>query len=82
MRNTYAIAWQAKASGKYGVGSKRFEKAEAERLAGELNHEYPEIYHEVVNASRDNELTPEFLSNLWKRKPQPETIQEVSFSMV
>ena len=79
MQNTYAIAWQAKSSGKYGIGSKRFEKAEAERLAMELNREYSEIHHEAVNAS--HEIAPEFLSSLWQRKPEPTTIQEVPFSM-
>ena len=82
MSNTYAIAWQAKASGKFGVGSKRFEKPEAERLVMELNREYPEIYHEVVDASHEHELTPEFLSGLWQRKPQTEAIQEIPFAVV
>ncbi len=35
-------------SGSIGTGTKRFEKAEAERLAAELNVEYPEIDHEAV----------------------------------
>ena len=80
MNNTYAIAWQAKASGKYGVGSKRFEKAEAERLAMELNREYPEIHHESVNAS--HEIAPELLSSLWQRKAEAQPVQEVAFSLV
>ena len=45
---TYAIKWKSTVSGSGGIGTKRFEKEEAERLARELNEEYPEIDHEAV----------------------------------
>jgi hypothetical protein len=35
-------------SGQIGTGTKRFEKKEAERLAAELNEDYPDINHEAV----------------------------------
>jgi len=45
---TYAIQWKSSVSGSIGIGTKRFEKEEAERLATELNAEYPDIDHEAV----------------------------------
>ena len=44
----YAIYWKSVVNGQIGTGTKRFEKEEAERLATELNEEYPEIKHEAV----------------------------------
>ena len=35
-------------SGTVGTGTKRFKQPEAERLAAELNRDYPEIEHEVI----------------------------------
>jgi hypothetical protein len=37
-------------NGRAGRGTKQFDRHEAERLAEELNHEYPDILHEVVKA--------------------------------
>jgi hypothetical protein len=45
---TYAIHWKSIVNGNIGTGTKRFEKEEAERLAIELNENYPEINHEAV----------------------------------
>jgi hypothetical protein len=45
---TYAIHWKSIVTGTIGTGTKRFEKEEAERLATELNENYPEIVHEAV----------------------------------
>jgi len=45
---TYAIHWKSTVSGTIGTGTKRFEKEEAERLATELNEDYPDIDHEAV----------------------------------
>lgn len=38
-------------NGRAGRGTKEFDKEEAERLARELNEEYPQIHHEPVIAS-------------------------------
>jgi hypothetical protein len=48
MSSTYVIRWKSKVNGRAGRGTKCFEHVEAERLAQELNREYPEIEHEVV----------------------------------
>ncbi len=45
---TYAIYWKSTVSGQIGTGTKRFEKKEADRLAAELNEDYPDIVHEAV----------------------------------
>ncbi len=49
MSKTYVIRWKSKVNGRAGRGSKLFEREEAERLVAELNQEYPEIEHELVN---------------------------------
>jgi hypothetical protein len=45
---THAIYWKSTVSGQIGTGTKLFEKEEAERLATELNEDYPDIDHEAV----------------------------------
>ena len=48
MSSTYVIRWKSKVNGRAGRGTKCFERAEAERLAEELNREYPQIEHEAI----------------------------------
>jgi hypothetical protein len=48
MSSTYVIRWKSKVNGRAGRGTKCFERTEAERLAEELNREYPQIEHEAV----------------------------------
>jgi len=45
---THAIFWKSDVSGQIGTGTKLFEKKEAERLAAELNEDYPQIDHKAV----------------------------------
>ena len=45
---THNIHWRSTLSGGTGTGTKLFEKQEAERLAAELNEEFPDIDHEAV----------------------------------
>ena len=45
---THAIRWKSSVSGKIGTGTRLFEKEEAERLATELNEDYPDIDHDAV----------------------------------
>jgi len=49
MKKTYIISWRSRIGPAAGQGKKRFERAEAERLAEELNREYPGFIHEAVN---------------------------------
>jgi hypothetical protein len=48
LMKTYAIRWKNLVNGRVGSGTLAFEKEEAERLAQELNLDYPEIHHEAV----------------------------------
>jgi hypothetical protein len=48
MKNLYAIQWKSTANGSRGTGTRFFAKQDAERLAAELNANYPEIEHEAV----------------------------------
>jgi hypothetical protein len=45
---THTIHWKSILNGKIGAGTFLFEKEEAERLAKELNQDYPGIEHEAV----------------------------------
>jgi len=45
---THAIHWKSTVNGKIGTGIRLFEKEEAERLATELNEDYPDIDHNAV----------------------------------
>ena len=45
---THAIFWKSVVSGQIKTGTKRFEKEDAERLATELNKDYPGIIHGAV----------------------------------
>ena len=45
---THAIYWKSSGSGQIGTGKKLFEQKEAERLAAELNADFPDIDHEAV----------------------------------
>lgn len=50
MNKMYVIQWKSKVNGRAGRGTKQFEKEEADRLAQELNEEYPDIQHETIEA--------------------------------
>ena len=50
MNKHYVIQWKSKVNGRAGRGTKMFEKTEAEQLVEELNREYPQIVHELVEA--------------------------------
>jgi hypothetical protein len=49
MKKTYVITWRSRIGPAAGQGKKRFDREEAERLAQELNREYPGFIHEAVN---------------------------------
>jgi len=58
MREFYVIQWKSLVNGRSGKGTKQFSLDEAERLAEELNREYPDIVHEVVLADAQGEMPP------------------------
>jgi len=75
MISPYVIQWKSKVNGRAGRGTKQFERKEAERLAEELNHEYPDILHEAVKALPPREEKPEF-------EAEPEMVEDVEEHVV
>jgi hypothetical protein len=51
MKKFYVIRWKSNMNGRAGRGTKQFEKAEAEELVQELNHDHPQIVHEIIEAA-------------------------------
>ena len=52
MNKMYVIHWKSKVNGRAGTGTKLFDREAAELLVQELNREYPQIEHEVWDASQ------------------------------
>ena len=48
----YVIRWKSTVNGRAGKGTKLFTRADGQQLVEELNHEYPQIQHELVEADR------------------------------
>ena len=67
MSNTYVIQWKSKVNGRAGRGTKQFSLEEAHLLANELNRQYPNIHHEVLE-SKTTGTDPEHRS-----QPEPQT---------
>ncbi len=59
MEKTYIITWTDQVSGRVGQGKKFMDKEEAVSLAQELNAEYPDFQHKVVNTAEPNEVMEE-----------------------
>ena len=54
MNKMYVIHWKSQVNGRAGTGTKLFDRNEAESLIAELNREYPQIHHEIWEASSRN----------------------------
>lgn len=68
MNKKYMVQWKSKVNGRAGKGTKLFECEEGQILVVELNLEYPQIQHELIEApppdpqpppSTEQELAPE-----------------------
>jgi predicted AAA+ superfamily ATPase len=59
MNKSYVIQWKSTVNGRAGRGTKQFQREEAEKLVTELNREYPQIIHEVVEYTSDPQPTGE-----------------------
>jgi len=55
MNKMYVIHWKSTVNGRAGTGTKLFHRDDAESLVEELNREYPQIEHEIREASRGQE---------------------------
>jgi hypothetical protein len=58
MNKTYVIHWRSKTNGRIGTGTTRFDREAADRLVEELNRDYPEIEHRIVNLGSEGESNP------------------------
>jgi hypothetical protein len=67
MNKMYVIQWKSKVNGRAGRGTKLFERQEAEQLVEELNREYPEIDHQLVEA---------------QPAPQPEEVRPIMLAIL
>jgi hypothetical protein len=57
MKKTYVISWRSRIGPAAGQGKRRFDQAEAERLAEELNREYPGFIHEAVDTLEEEQCS-------------------------
>src|SRR5688572_18759724 len=57
MENTCAIIWTATQRGRFGVGTKRFSREEAEVLAKQLNEDHGEFLHGVIDMATEDPAT-------------------------
>ncbi len=73
MSKTYVIQWKSKVNGRAGKGTKLFDIEEAEALAAELNQEYPDIHHEVLDMERPMERMAAGLSTSGSNPASAET---------
>ena len=47
----YVVQWQSKVNGRVGKGTKLFDYEEGHRLVKELNAEYPQIEHQLLECA-------------------------------
>ncbi len=59
MSKTYVIQWKSKINGRAGRGTKHLSLQEAENLVYELNREYPNIHHELLDSQSTGLEQPE-----------------------
>lgn len=74
MNKTYVIHWRSKTNGRIGTGTTRFDREKGEHLVDELNHDYPEIEHRLVNVGNNGETNP--IISLPITVPEPEPVAD------
>jgi hypothetical protein len=76
MEKTYIISWKRKSHAASGRSKGVFTREEAERLAEELNRDYPDIIHEPVNlhAPPPASAEPKMSTN------GPEIVRDLTFA--
>lgn len=72
VENTYAIVWLARHRESSGVGTKRFSKEEAEKVARELNEDHPAFAHRAVDIAVEN--VAQAIESLRAALKQPQSI--------
>ena len=54
MDKTYAIIWTATPGAKWGLGTRRFSREEAEALANQLNEEHGQFLHRPIDTANED----------------------------
>ncbi len=71
MSKMYVIQWKSKVNGRAGRGTRSFGRQEAEQLAAELNRDFPNIEHEVVDSKPPDEpATPRLAAERTRGAPE------------
>ncbi len=58
MSKMYVIQWKSKLNGRAGKGTRLLEREAAEQLVAELNREYPQIEHDLLEVEACPEPAP------------------------
>jgi hypothetical protein len=66
--NAFVVRWKSKVNGRAGKGTKRFDRKQGELLVQELNREYPDIEHELIEAPESEEFSS---SETTEERPGP-----------
>jgi len=56
MKTMYVIRWKSTVNGRAGKGTKVFNRADGQQLIDELNREYPQIHHELLEAESQTDM--------------------------
>lgn len=78
MSKNYVIQWKSKVNGRAGRGTKFFDREEGEELVQELNHDYPDIEHELVNTEGRPPSTPSAVETTAESETVPEEAEHAS----
>jgi hypothetical protein len=73
MNKKYLIQWKSKVNGRAGKGTKLFDYEDGQSLVEELNLEYPQIQHELIEAPPPNAKPPEPPSTEQELAPETES---------
>jgi hypothetical protein len=72
---THVIRWKSTMTGGTGIGTKLFDQEEAERVAAELNTDYPDIQHEAI-IPPPPVVPPPPVAEFADAKPDPAVLSE------
>jgi hypothetical protein len=74
MNKLYLIQWKSRVNGRAGKGAKLFGFEEGQRVVEELNLDYPEIHHELLEQPPPPgpSTQAEFASSEQRAEPNPE----------
>jgi hypothetical protein len=76
MENTFGIIWVAKGRDRWGLGTNRFSKEEAEALATELNEDHGAFLHRAIDTATEDQAA---VLSAMKSSGSAEEAQSVSY---